>query len=43
LQRLLKAIQPGDVITVTRIDRLAFDLFAIVKAITGRGSNQGNT
>ncbi len=34
---MLKAIQPGDVVTVTRIDRLArstFDLFAIVKAIT---------
>ncbi len=40
LQRLLKAIQPGDVVTVTRIDRLArstFDLFAIVKAITDAG------
>ena len=37
LQRMLKAIRPGDVVTVTRIDRLArstFDLFAIVKAIT---------
>ena len=40
LQRLLKAIQPGDVVTVTRIDRLArstFDLFAIVKAIADAG------
>jgi DNA invertase Pin-like site-specific DNA recombinase len=40
LQRLLKAIQPGDLVTVTRIDRLArstFDLFAIVKAITDAG------
>jgi hypothetical protein len=34
--RLLRAIGPGDVVTVTRIDRLArstFDLFAIVKQI----------
>jgi DNA invertase Pin-like site-specific DNA recombinase len=33
LLKLLKAIAPGDVVTVTRIDRLArstFDLFAIV-------------
>jgi DNA invertase Pin-like site-specific DNA recombinase len=40
LQRLLKALQPGDVITVTRIDRLArstFDLFAIVKTISDAG------
>jgi DNA invertase Pin-like site-specific DNA recombinase len=40
LQRMLKAIQPGDMVTVTRIDRLArstFDLFAIVKAITDAG------
>jgi len=40
LQRLLKAIQPGDLMTVTHIDRLArstFDLFAIVKAITDVG------
>src|SRR5215216_6584911 len=36
LQRMLKALAPGDVVTVTRIDRLArstFDLFAIVKRI----------
>jgi DNA invertase Pin-like site-specific DNA recombinase len=36
LLKLLKAITPGDVVTVTRIDRLArstFDLFAIVKQI----------
>lgn len=36
LLRLLKALGPGDVVTVTRIDRLArstFDLFAIVKQI----------
>ena len=33
---MLKALTPGDVVTVTRIDRLArstFDLFAIVKRI----------
>src|SRR5580704_4467334 len=33
---MLKALGPGDVVTVTRIDRLArstFDLFAIVKQI----------
>ena len=37
LQRMLKHLTPGDVVTVTRIDRLArstFDLFAIVKRIT---------
>jgi hypothetical protein len=36
LLKLLKAIGPGDVVTVTRIDRLArsiFDLFTIVKQI----------
>ena len=36
LLKLLKAIGPGDVVTVTRIDRFArstFDLFAIVKQI----------
>jgi DNA invertase Pin-like site-specific DNA recombinase len=36
LQRMLKALSPGDVVTVTRIDRLArsvFDLFNIVKRI----------
>ena len=36
LQCLLKAVRPGDVVTVTRIDRLArstFDLFGIVKRI----------
>ena len=41
LQRLLKALAPGDVVTVTRIDRLArstFDLFAIVKQITDAGA-----
>ena len=36
LLKMLKALTPGDVVTVTRIDRLArstFDLFAIVKQI----------
>jgi DNA invertase Pin-like site-specific DNA recombinase len=36
LLKLLKTLAPGDVVTVTRIDRLArstFDLFAIVKQI----------
>jgi DNA invertase Pin-like site-specific DNA recombinase len=36
LLKLLKALAPGDVVTVTRIDRLArstFDLFGIVKCI----------
>ena len=36
LLRMLHAVAPGDVVTVTRIDRLArstFDLFAIVKQI----------
>jgi DNA invertase Pin-like site-specific DNA recombinase len=40
LQRLLKALAPGNVVTVTRIDRLArstFDLFAIIKQITEAG------
>jgi len=40
LQRLLKALATGDVVTVTRIDRLArstFDLFAIVKRIVDAG------
>ena len=30
---MLKALTPGDVVIVTRIDRLAFDLFAIIKRI----------
>lgn len=41
LLRLLKAIAPGDVVMVTRIDRLArstFDLFAIVKQIVDSGA-----
>ena len=36
LLKLLKALAAGDVVTVTRVDRLArstFDLFAIVKQI----------
>ena len=40
LQRLLKTIRIGDLVIVTRIDRLArstFDLFAIVKRITDAG------
>ena len=40
LLELLKAITSGDVVTVTRIDRLArstFDLFAIVKQIVDAG------
>jgi len=38
---LLKAVAAGDVVTVTRIDRLArstFDLFAIVKRIVDAGA-----
>src|SRR3954463_13692516 len=41
LLKLLKAIAPGDVVIVTRIDRLArstFDLFAIVKQIVDAGA-----
>jgi DNA invertase Pin-like site-specific DNA recombinase len=41
LLKLLKALVPGDVVTVTRIDRLArstFDLFAIVKQIVDAGA-----
>src|SRR5271165_1650318 len=40
LLKLLKALAPGDMVTVTRIDRLArstFDLFAIVKSIVDAG------
>ena len=40
LNRMLRRIEAGDVVTVTRIDRLArstFDLFAIVKQITDAG------
>ena len=41
LMRMLKAVQAGDVVVVTRIDRLArstFDLFAIVKQIIDAGA-----
>src|ERR1700691_4873596 len=41
LQKLLKALEAGDVVVVTRIDRLArstFDLFALVKRITDAGA-----
>src|SRR5277367_4193303 len=41
LLRLLKDVATGDIITVTRIDRLArstFDLFAIVKRIVDAGA-----
>jgi len=41
LLKLLKALAPGDVVTVTRIDRLArstFDLFAIVKQVVDAGA-----
>jgi DNA invertase Pin-like site-specific DNA recombinase len=40
LLRMLKDLAPGDMVTVTRIDRLArstFDLFAIVKRIVDSG------
>ena len=40
LLKLLKALAPGYVVTVTRIDRLSrstFDLFAIVKQIVDAG------
>jgi DNA invertase Pin-like site-specific DNA recombinase len=43
LLRLLRAIGPGDVVTVTRIDRLArstFDLFAHRQANRGRQGAQ---
>jgi DNA invertase Pin-like site-specific DNA recombinase len=39
LNKLIKDLEPDDVVVVTRIDRLArstFDLFAIVKAIVDR-------
>jgi DNA invertase Pin-like site-specific DNA recombinase len=41
LKSLLKTLTPGDVVTVTRIDRLArstFDLFAIVKKMVDAGA-----
>ncbi len=45
LLRLLKDLAAGDVVTVTRIDRLArstFDLFAIVKRIVDAGGSSGH-
>jgi DNA invertase Pin-like site-specific DNA recombinase len=45
LLKMLKAITTGDVVTVTRIDRLArsmFDLFAIVKQIGTPRRNSGH-
>ena len=42
LLRMLKALAPGDVVTVTGIDRLArstFDLFGIVKRIVDAKPN----
>ena len=42
LNRLLKAIGPGDQLVVTRIDRLArsvFDLFSIVKRVLDAGGH----
>jgi DNA invertase Pin-like site-specific DNA recombinase len=38
LLRMLKALIPGDIVTVTRIDRSTFDLFAIVKQIVDAGA-----
>ena len=41
LQKLLKALNTGDTVVVTRIDRLArstFDLFAIVRRIVEAGA-----
>ena len=41
LQKMLAALTPGDIVTVTRIDRLArsvFDLYAIVKRIIDTGA-----
>src|SRR6516165_6652739 len=45
LNRMLKRLEPGDVVTVTRIDRLArstFDLFGIVKRIAEPRRNFGH-
>lgn len=41
LREMLAALQPGDVVTVTRIDRIArsvFDLFSIVQQIKASGA-----
>src|SRR5205823_2523309 len=45
LLKMLKGLAPGDVVTVTRIDRLArstFDLFAIVKQIVDANANSAH-
>jgi DNA invertase Pin-like site-specific DNA recombinase len=45
LLKMLKGLAPGDVVTVTRIDRLArstFDLFAIVKQIVDAKAKFGS-
>ena len=45
LLKLLKRIESGDVVTVTRIDRLArstFDLFAIVKRMWMRARSSAH-
>jgi DNA invertase Pin-like site-specific DNA recombinase len=45
LLRMLKQLAAGDVVTLTRIDRLArstFDLFAIVKQIADAGARFGS-
>lgn len=42
LWKMLRDLQPGDVVTVTRIDRLArsmFDLFKIVQEIADKGAH----
>jgi DNA invertase Pin-like site-specific DNA recombinase len=44
LLKMLKQLAAGDIVTVTRIDRLArstFDLFAIVKQIADNTRNHG--
>jgi hypothetical protein len=46
LNRMLGKLAPGDVVTVTRIDRLArstFDLFGIVKRIVHAKAQPGET
>jgi DNA invertase Pin-like site-specific DNA recombinase len=46
LLKLLDALAPGDIVTMTRIDRLArstFDLFGIVKRIVTRRHNSDHS
>ena len=46
LLKLLAALAPGDVVTVTRIDRLArstFDVFGIVKRIVDAKANSDHS